>query len=207
MIKNIIFDFGNVLIDLDIEKTTTELSKFVPQKVPDHIRKHLDDTVFNVYEVGGMTEQEFLDALRYHARTPATQQEILDAWNAMLIGIPAHRFDFLRSLSDYRIFLLSNTNASHLNWVNAHLQSQHDMKMADFDAFFEKAYYSHLIELRKPGTEIYDFVLKDAGLDAAETLFIDDNAANIEGAKAVGLQTIYLGVQEEVAEALKRYFA
>ncbi len=205
MIKNIIFDFGNVLIDLDIEKTTTELSKFVPQRVPEHLRKHLDETLFNVYEVGGMSEQEFVDALRYHAINPATQQEIIDAWNAMLIGIPAHRFDFLKSLSDYRIFLLSNTNATHLAWVDVHLQREHNMKMADFDAYFEKAYYSHLIQLRKPGTEIYEFVLKDAGLSASETLFIDDNAENIAGAKAAGLQTIHLGVQEEVAEALKKY--
>ena len=154
-----------------------------------------------------MSEQEFVDALRYHARTPATQQEIIDAWNAMLVGIPAHRFDFLRSLSDYRLFLLSNTNATHLAWVEAHLQSEHAMSLTDFNIFFEKAYYSHLIRLRKPGTEIYDFVLKDAELDPAETLFIDDNAENIEGAKAVGLQTIHLGVQEEVAEALQKYLS
>lgn len=205
MIKNIIFDFGNVLLDLELEQTTIELSKFVPQEVPEHLRKHLDETVFNVYEVGGMSEQEFVDVLRYHAVNPATQQEIIDAWNAMLIEIPAHRFNLLRSLGDYRIFLLSNTNATHLTWVEHHLREKHNMTLEAFNTFFEKAYYSHLIKLRKPGTEIYEFVLKDADLKAEETLFIDDNADNIIGAKAVGLQTIHLGIKEEVTEALQAY--
>ncbi|MEM9991349.1 MAG: HAD-IA family hydrolase [Bacteroidota bacterium] len=205
MLKNIIFDFGNVLIDLELEQTTIELSKFIFQKLAPAQRQHLHETLFDVYEVGKMTEQDFLDALRYHADVPATQQEMIDAWNAMLIGIPVHRFDFLRSLGDYRLFLLSNTNETHLKWVDQHLRSVHAINMQDFNQYFEKAYYSHLIHLRKPNAAIYEFVLQDANLKAAETLFIDDNAANIAAAKALGFQTIHLGIKEEVTEAFTNY--
>lgn len=207
-IKNIIFDFGNVLIDLDIPKTVQELSKFLGTEVPETLRNHLDETIFNTFEVGGITEDEFVTALQQVAQTPASRTAIIEAWNAMLLQIPSYRFTFLTELKkDYRLFLLSNTNETHLRWVDQYLQRTYQSSIENFNHYFEKAYYSHLIRLRKPGVEIYQYVLQDAGIQADETVFIDDNAQNILGAKAVGLHTIHLGVEEEVVKVLPKFLA
>jgi putative hydrolase of the HAD superfamily len=207
-IKNIIFDFGNVLIDLDIPKTIRELSKFLGEEVPESLRKELDERIFNVFEVGGMDEDGFVSALQQVAQVPVGSEAILEAWNAMLLQIPHYRFPFLEELAkEYRLFLLSNTNETHLRWVDQYLQNTYQSSIESFNRYFEKAYYSHLIQLRKPGKEIYEFVLADAGIQAQESLFIDDNLQNILGAQSVGLYTIHLGVTEEVVERLPEFLA
>ena len=125
----------------------------------------------------------------------------------MLLQIPVHRFTMLRRLKEkYNVFLLSNTNETHINWVDGYLRTVYNFTIEDFDArYFHKSYYSHLINLRKPNTNIYDYVLQDAGLKAEETLFIDDNFHNIEGAKKVGLQTYLHPIGFEIADVLKDF--
>ena len=121
----------------------------------------------------------------------------------MLLQISPHRFEMLKTLKakGYRLFVLSNTNVTHLEWVFNYCLVAHQVD--DFDAFFEKAYYSHLVGMRKPDAEIYEFVLSDANLKAAETLFIDDNGDNIASAKALGIQVIHHLIGAEVADIFK----
>lgn len=204
-IKNIIFDFGNVLIDLNIPRTTEKFQELLQEEFEASFAKSHAAAVFDRYEVGHLTEEEFVAILQQSTNRSITPQQVLEAWNGMLVGIPAHRLTLLERLrNDYKVFLLSNTNATHLDWVDAHLQAEHKMTMAEFnERFFDKTYYSHLIRLRKPGREIYDFVLNDAGLKAEETLFIDDNADNIEGAKLAGLQTILHSIGAEIVDVLE----
>jgi len=206
-IKNIIFDLGNVIIDLDIPRTEQQFQALLEEDFEASFAKSHAEDVFNRYEVGEFSEEEFVGLLQKTATRKLPAQAVIDAWNGMLLGIPPQRFELLKRLQPrYNLYLLSNTNATHLAWVDAHLRAEYDMTIQDFnERYFVKPYYSHLIQLRKPNTEVYEFVLADAGLEASETLFIDDNADNIAGAKKVGLHTILHSIGDEVAEVMKNF--
>jgi glucose-1-phosphatase len=205
-IKNIIFDLGNVIIDLDIDRTWFHLKHWLGDDYDTVLKQiHPDMDIFIEFEIGKISEQQFFEALRATTEAPLSIRQLKEAWNAMLLQIPAKRFEMLSRLKErYNVFLLSNTNETHVNWVDGYLQTVYNFTIQDFDArYFHKPYYSHLIHLRKPNTNIYEYVLADAGLKAEESLFIDDNFHNIEGAKKVGLQTYLHPIGAEIADVLK----
>jgi glucose-1-phosphatase len=214
-VKNIVFDLGNVIIDLDIERTWLQLKHWLGDDYELALKNiRPDDDLFIQYEIGKISEDDFFDTLRKITEGPLslpTQlvgiRQLKEAWNGMLIQIPPHRFEMLTRLKErYNVYLLSNTNKTHVDWVDGYLQTVYGFTIQDFDTrFFHKSYYSHLIHLRKPNENIYEYVLKDANLVASETLFIDDNAQNIEGAKRVGLQTILHPIGDEIVETLKDF--
>jgi len=113
----------------------------------------------------------------------------------------------LQRLKDagYRIFLLSNINTIHLRDVYDILKLQHGLEPADFDAIFERAYYSHLIGRRKPDVETFHFVCEDARIDCAETLFIDDNAQNVLGAQRAGLLSYLHATNSSLERSLRQF--
>ena len=153
--------------------------------------------------MGLLSEKVFLDTLAQYGGTPATLRQ---AWNAMLLGLPAHRLALLTELrqAGYGVYLLSNTNQTHLNWVREYLQREYDC--TDFDTrYFDRVYYSHLLHRRKPDVATYTHVLQDAGIRAEDTLFIDDNAANVEGARAAGLQAHHHADGRDVEEVVQEW--
>lgn len=198
MLKNLIFDLGNVIIDLDLDRTTLELKQLLGQNLEEQLIAKQCVTIFEDYEKGLCSEADFLATLQSLAPPHIGTRRIIDAWNAMLIGTPKSRLEMLSRLKkQYNVFLLSNTNHTHLQWVYDDLERTH--QVTDFDTqFFHKAYYSHLIKLRKPDATIYEFVLQDAQLIAAETLFIDDNAANIAAAKQLGINTYHHRIGDDI---------
>jgi glucose-1-phosphatase len=117
----------------------------------------------------------------------------LDAcWNAMLRGLPTVKLDLLKSLKKkYTVYLLSNTNDIHLTYINQVMLPAVSGE-SSLDAYFHKAYYSHRMLKRKPDAEIFEQVLDENKLTPAETLFLDDNALNVAGAKAVGIKTVHV---------------
>jgi glucose-1-phosphatase len=205
-VNNIIFDLGNVIIDLDLERTWLHLKHWLGDDYENVLKKiHPDNDIFIQFEVGKITEKDFFDTLRATTETPLSIRQLKEAWNSMLLQIPPKRFEMLSHLKErYQVFLLSNTNETHVNWVDGYLQTVYNFTIQDFDErYFHKPYYSHLIHLRKPNTDIYEYVLADAGIKAEESLFIDDNFHNIEGAKKVGLQTYLHPIGAEIADILK----
>ena len=191
-IKNIIFDLGVVLIDLDYGRSEKAFRLFLNGQYDDAYQKLSENDVFINFEKGLISEESFINALQ-RAVTPAPDPKmIIDAWNLMLIGIPGRRLAFLKELGKkYRLFLLSNTNAIHMAWIRKHLRRDHCVR--NFDTrFFEKAYYSFELHMRKPDKEIFDFVLEDAGVIASETLFIDDKEENTIAAEKLGIRTQWL---------------
>lgn len=199
-IKNIIFDLGNVIIDLDLAKTDRELEYSLGQGYLERLKSIDKIDIFNRFEMGLCDEREFIETLQSVANQSVSYRRLVDAWNAMLLRTPLHRLEMLESLkTKYQIFLLSNTNETHLAWVMDDLEKMYGI--TDFDIrYFHKPYYSHLINLRKPNLDIYEYVLNDAGLKASETLFIDDNADNIEGAKKIGINTFHHKIGNEIAD-------
>lgn len=204
-VKNIIFDFGNILIDLDIERTWASLRHFIGD---DYVQKlktaYPNGDIFIDFEIGKISEQTFLETLRSVSDHPLSIRQIKEAWNAMLLTIKPERFDMLLRLREnYKVFLLSNTNETHYNFVDGYLRTVYGFDIQHFSTtFFDKAYYSHEINLRKPNLDIYEFVLQDARLKAEETLFIDDISANTEGAKQVGMNVYTHRVGVEIVETM-----
>jgi glucose-1-phosphatase len=190
-IKNIIFDLGGVIINIDYDKSIRELKKYSKSGSAIEFTQRAQSQLFDLYETGNSTCQEFRDSLRHEYDLEATDEQIDEAWNAMLLDIPAERIELLRELSkQYRIFLLSNTNAIHLKRFNEMVE--HSFTIPSLDSLFEQTYYSHLVGLRKPDAVIFEQILNENGLRKEETLFIDDSIQHIESAGKVGLQTLHL---------------
>ncbi len=189
-IKNIVFDFGGVLLDLDYTLTHDAFSAllgfyFDPKDL------NIETTqMLNHYEKGLIDSNEFVKNIKALAKNKEIKDhQIIDAWNAMLKGWNALKFDFLVTLRQkYRVFLLSNTNSLHLEWVYEDLKINHGITNFN-SSFFEKTYYSHEIGMRKPDLEIYNWVNQDAKLNPSETIFIDDLESNIISASQFGWNT------------------
>ncbi|MEW4924192.1 HAD family phosphatase [Algibacter sp. 2305UL17-15] len=185
MIKTLIFDFGNVFINLDIEhgfQKTLEILKI----------ESLSEDIIEInklYEIGQVSTDNFIDF--YAEKFPhLNRTELIDLWNLILKDFPKHRLAFLKELksnTDYQLILLSNTNELHINWVKEHVPFYNEFRNC-FDAF----YLSHDIQLRKPNRDIFEFVLNTHQLKADECLFIDDNADNINTAKTMDIHTWHI---------------
>lgn len=200
-IKNIIFDLGGVIINLDIPKTITEYNK-LSQKPFESIYTQLQQSpIFDQFDKGKISETEFFNELSKSIQSETSLDQLKFAWNAMLLDFPVHRLELLTQLKKrYRLFLLSNTNETHIETFEANLYNQHGYK--NLEPFFEKVYYSCRIGMRKPDTEIFDFVLKENNLNPNETLFIDDSPQHIEGALKTGIQAKFLAKNREVENLL-----
>lgn len=185
-VKNLIFDLGGVIINLDTHATVEAFSK-LGQLCEEGVSIYSLDILKN-YEKGLITDEEFRQQLTEKLNR-CSIDEVDTAWNSMLLDIPLERLHFLRSLKkEYRMFLLSNTNKIHLDQVNNILNKA--CGEANFSSFFEKTYYSHLMKKRKPDPEIFEQVLTENNLTAEETLFIDDNLGNLHGAESLGIKTL-----------------
>lgn len=195
MIKTIIFDFGNVFINLDIEGAIKNTFESL------NIDSLSDEMIaFNsFYEQGLISTDEFIAFYKENFPNLSTE-ELVETWNYMLKDFPKHRLDFLKELkasSKYKLILLSNTNTLHINWIEEEVSFYEDFKNC-FDAF----YLSHEIQLRKPDKAIFEFVLNENNLLANECLFIDDNKDNIEAANALNFKTWHINPENEDVSTL-----
>jgi putative hydrolase of the HAD superfamily len=180
-IKNIIFDLGGVVLDLDQGKTLRSFKRLGSDL--DEINH--EDSVFIDYELGKITEEFFMQSLFTYLKGNASREQIKDAWNAMLLDLPQERIELLRQLKKhYRLFLLSNTNHTHIEEV----YRSHGKDI--FNELFEIQFLSFEMGSRKPMLACYEQVLVQAEIKASESVFIDDSRINIKGATLAGLQTI-----------------
>lgn len=194
-IKNIIFDFGGVICDIDVTLTKKAFID-LGWRTADQGRSISDSKgLFEDLETGAITPQRFRDELRKFFDRPVSDEELDAAWNRLLQEMPAERIRLLEELrKKYRIFLLSNSNEIH---YNKYLQDFRErFGYPDFDALFEKAYFSYRLGLKKPDPEIFRHVLDDRRLDPSETIFIDDTMGHVEGAMKTGIIGYHLNLAE-----------
>jgi putative hydrolase of the HAD superfamily len=190
-IKNIIFDLGGVILNLDNRRTEDAFVALGVKNFREYFGHGFAASFFKEYEVGKINDREFIDSVRQLTGLAVPDQDIVDSWNALLLDFPAERIQLLKDLrKKYRLFLFSNTNALHL----AALQKIWTGTFGDgsLDQHFEKTYYSHLLKMRKPDRESFEFILKDCRLNGQETLFVDDAIVNVEGAELAGLKGLFL---------------
>ncbi len=190
MIRNIVFDFGDVFINLDKEATYRELANLGIDQVTDEML-----AIAHQYEKGEISTDCFIDF--FHENFETSRPGLVRAWNAILLDFPKHRFQFLKELvasNRYRLFLLSNTNELHIQWI----QNDWGAKLyQEFKNCFEQFYLSHEIHFRKPNADIYEFVLEENKLNAKETFFIDDTLENTITAEKLGIKVWNINPQKE----------
>jgi FMN phosphatase YigB (HAD superfamily) len=191
-IKNIIFDLGGVIINLDNRRTEKAFTALGVKNFREYFGHGFAASFFKDYEVGKITDQEFIQSIRQlGGLSHVPEQAIIDSWNALLLDFPAERIQLLRDLRrTYRLFLFSNTNSLHLAalrqiWTDS-------VGSGSLEDYFEKTYYSHLMGMRKPDPDSFGFILKENDLIGKETLFVDDAIVNVEGAEQAGLNGLFL---------------
>lgn len=198
-IRNIIFDLGGVIINLDTNKTRTAFSQLGAENFEQLFRIGHAESFFKDYEDGTISDDEFVAALKNILEPGTSEETIIAAWNAMLLDFPPERIELLKQLKQqYRLFLFSNTNAIHLEAFNAIYAATFGNQ--SIDDLFEKSYYSHLLKMRKPDVASFRHIIQENDLDPKETLFVDDAKVNIDGAKAAGLQVLYLEPPMQITE-------
>ena len=196
-IKNIIFDLGGVLLNIDYNKTSEAFKNLGIKNFDELFSQFKADELFEKLETGNITEDNFYQSIQKYSKLPLEVTDIKAAWNMMLLDFRKDSISFLESISDkYNLFLLSNTNSIHYTAFQQILQKETGKR--ELDIFFKKSYYSHLIKMRKPYPATYNFVLNDSSLIAKETLFIDDSINNIEAAKKLGILTYHLLPEERI---------
>ncbi|MGZ3903344.1 MAG: HAD family hydrolase [Bacteroidia bacterium] len=200
--KNIIFDLGGVILDIDYNLTEKAFKNLGCENFGEIYSKAKQTTLFDDFEEGKIDEAAFFFKLKNLAGLEVTMQELKDAWNAMLIKLPHQNFELLKSLQNkYRIFLLSNTNETHVKKFIEIIDESHGFD--NFIKLFEQTYYSSRIGLRKPNVDCFNYVLKENNLLPEETVFIDDSIQHVEGAKKTGIRAYWLDMPKPTADLLK----
>lgn len=190
-IQNIIFDLGGVLLNLDIQRTEDAFTKMGVKDFKQLFALGHAASFFKEYEVGSINDDEFITALQKLAGLQFERSEVIAGWNAMLCDFPIERIELLIQLKKkYRLFLFSNTNAIHLTAFQQTYSNAFQGNL--LDDLFEKTWYSHSINLRKPDIKAFEYILNDKQLQPHQTLFIDDALVNVEGARAAGIQGYHL---------------
>ena len=190
-IKNIIFDLGGVILNLDNRRTEDAFTSLGVKDIRSYFGHGHASSFFKEYEVGRISDQQFVDSIRQLTGLSVSDTAIIYSWNALLLDFPPERIQLLRQLRKrYRLFLFSNTNALHL----AALQQTYSKTFdgGSLEDHFEKTYYSHILGMRKPNRESYEYILQENQLNAGETMFVDDAIINVEGAEQVGLRGLFL---------------
>lgn len=199
-IKNIVFDWGGVITNIDFDATINAFKALGINNFENYYCKAFQAPLFQQHETGKISVKEFRNSLRSMVPFQISDAEIDNAWFAMLLETPPQNLKLIESLRDhYNIYLLSNTNEIHVSMYDKIFNDKHGLD-SKFRDLFKKAYYSHEVGFRKPGLEIFEFVLKDENLKPEETLFIDDSIQNIEAANNAGIITFHMNGNKSLTD-------
>lgn len=204
MIKNIIFDLGGVILNIDFNKTIEAFRKLGISEIEEIYTGYRQSNFFDSYDKGKISDREFIETLKKHLRCPVGDVQVLKAWNAMILDFPADRIELLKRLKKkYRLFLLSNTNSLHFPFYNKQLLDVYGIK--DLSMLFEVTYYSFRFGMRKPDLEFFNLLMTENKLNPYETLFVDDVLLNLEAAEKLGIKTMLYNPADSLGEALRKF--
>lgn len=192
-IKNLIFDLGNVILNIDTKLSEAAFARHGMTNFSELYTLTAQNELFDKLEIGSLTEKEFNDEFRRVTGSKLPDNILKECWNALIMDFPTARIEMLKRLKHegkYRTFILSNTNIIHYHYYTDLLKRTHGID--GLESLVEHAYFSHEIGLKKPNRDIFDYVVEHSHIKPAESLFIDDNKANIEAANALGFNTIFL---------------
>ena len=197
-IRNIVFDLGGVLVDLDFKAAINGLQEAGFANVKEQLLAFDRGGIFQKFEVGEITADEFRTAIRENSTVTLTDEEVDALWNAMLLEIPREKLELILHLrGKYMVYLLSNTNSIHWDYVCKNAFNYRGFRVEDY---FEETFLSYEMHLAKPDKAIFEKVLSEANLLPEETLFIDDSEANCKAAQEVGIHTHHYHVGDDLKE-------
>ena len=197
-IRNIVFDLGGVLVDLDFKAAINGLQEAGFANVKEQLLAFDCGGIFQKFEVGEITADEFRTAIRENSTVTLTDEEVDGLWNAMLLEIPREKLELILHLrGKYMVYLLSNTNSIHWDYVCKNAFNYRGFRVEDY---FEETFLSYEMHLAKPDKAIFEKVLSDANLLAEETLFIDDSEANCKAAQEVGIHVRHYHVGDDLSK-------
>jgi len=202
-IRNIIFDLGGVLLNIDPKRTIEAFGTLGMEQLVGDKGLSYDHEIFYLMEQGKISSDEFRKGVLELLPNQVSFQEIDAAWTAMLIDFPAIRVQLLKNLrKDFKIYLFSNTNAIHVEKFHSIFRNQHGIEVS---TLFEKDFYSNEIGFRKPSPESFREIIRLSGINPEESLFIDDSLPNVEAAKASGMKGFWLEPGQKVEEVFQKY--
>jgi putative hydrolase of the HAD superfamily len=202
-IRNIIFDLGGVLLNIDPKKTIEAFGNLGMEQLVGDKGLSYDHEIFYLMEQGKISPDEFRQGVLGLLPQRVSYQQIDDAWTAMLLDFPAIRVELLKNLrKDFGIYLFSNTNAIHVEKFHSIFRNQHGFEVS---TLFEKDFYSNEIGYRKPSPDSYHEIIRLSGINPEESLFIDDSLPNVESAIACGLKGYWLKPGQKVEEIFREY--
>ncbi len=198
-IRNLLFDLGNVIVDIDVDGAMSRLRGLFRSDA----KQNVIDKALTDYECGRISTDIFINTMLSQSEQRYQAIDVIEAWNSMLVGIPSYRLDMLEKLRiNYSVYLLSNTNALHLEWIHRYVRKVH--RVDSFEKqYFDHAYYSHLVGDRKPNASLFKFITEDAFMTPPLTLYMDDIQENLDVAGKLGYETYLVKPGEEIAEYLK----
>jgi len=187
----IIFDLGGVILNIDYNRTRLAFENLGIKNFNEMYSQAGADELFMALEKGTIDEINFYNEIRKRSGLFLSDEQIRNAWNALLLDFREGSLQHLDKLQlQYNLFLLSNTNKIHLREFNQIFH--HKIRKKNFEQFFQKAYYSCDIGLRKPDADCFEHVLQENNLNPAQTIFIDDSLQNVAAAQSLGLHAILL---------------
>lgn len=202
-IKNIIFDLGGVLLNIDPKKTIEAFGKMGMEQLVKDSGLSYDHDIFFQMEQGKLSPDEFRKGVQEMLPEPVSFNEIDAAWTAMLLDFPEIRVQLVKNLSeDFKIYLFSNTNAIHVEKYHANFRKQHGFEVS---TLFEKDFYSNEIGFRKPSLESFLEIIRLSGIQPEESIFIDDSHLNVDAAIACGLKGYWLEQGQKVEQIFQEY--
>lgn len=202
-IKNIIFDLGGVILDIDPEKAKKNFLKMGLENPEEDFERIKSSEVFLKHEKGDISTSRFYEIISSFYKRKPSEQMIKQAWNSMIIDIPTKRLEFVNSLKEnFKIFLLSNTNDIHIEKFESMVFNKTRKKLSDY---FHSVYYSCEIQTRKPEPDSWLTIVNEKKIEPYETLFIDDWEANVVAARKLGFQTIHFNPTNCVIMELSNY--
>ncbi|HWV74517.1 MAG TPA: HAD family phosphatase [Pseudosphingobacterium sp.] len=203
-IENIIFDYGNVIFMIDFQRAQNAFMELGVNDVEKMFGHAGQSVLFDDFDTGKISAQQFRDGIREITGQQLLKDEQIDgAWNALLIGVPKGRHELLMRLKErYNTFLLSNNNEIHYASIQNYLRNEYGLE--DNSGFFIKDYYSHLLGMRKPNSDIFEFMIHEHQLVPEKTLFIDDSPQHLVTARALGIQTELLTAPDTLEKLLER---
>lgn len=196
-IKNILFDLGGVLIDLDKDRCIDSFKAIGFEQAAKLIDIYYPAAIFNQLEIGAIGTKEVCEYIRKEAgRDDISDIDIIEAYRSFLVTIPIEKLRLVKSLRDagYKIYALSNINEIVMPFVVDTLFTQDSLTMDDY---FDKAYLSYVMKALKPSQEIFQIMIDDSGMVPSETLFIDDSEKNVSTAHEMGFNVYHASAHED----------
>ncbi len=204
MIKNIIFDLGGVVLNIDFQRSADAFKELGISNFDKLYSRAVQNSLFENLEMGLISADKFRNQIRLLSNLNLSDQEIDDAWNAIILDFPEERLNLICQVSKiYSCYLLSNTNKIHYDIYQADLINHHNIN--GLESMFVKTWFSHDLKMRKPNKNIFEYALADGDLKPEETIFIDDSIQNIKVAEKLGIKTIFLDVEN--GDDISNYFS